>query len=353
LLTGATGLLGAYLLDRLLDTPHELHLLVRPTPAGTPGERLGRLAQYFHRPDLPGRVRLHCGDVLRPGVDLGPASREYLRDTITDVIHAAACVAFEGPLQRIRETNLGGTRRLLEVVPAAARFFHVSTAYVAGRHGGLFREADLGVGQSFRNSYERSKFDTEVMIREAFAERPGLLTVLRPGIVVGESGNGRTFQFHGLYRVLRLLEAFARRFPGEDFCLTYDPEGTQNYVAVDQVAEMMAEIVASPELWGSTYHLTSEPALLNERLRGMIESRIPVRIRNRAPDAACRPLNAAGVRRAAPYLDYLHGEARFACENRNRLRAAARCAPLDEDLFDRLLEYCRRTRWGYAREFRR
>ena len=41
----------------------------------------------------------------------------------------------------------------------------MSTAYVAGEPGGLFREDELSVGQSFRNPYERSKFEAEVALR--------------------------------------------------------------------------------------------------------------------------------------------------------------------------------------------
>ena len=40
-------------------------------------------------------------------------------------------------------------------------FGYVSTAYVAGTHEGEFTEDDLDVGQGFRNSYERSKFEAE------------------------------------------------------------------------------------------------------------------------------------------------------------------------------------------------
>ena len=67
-----------------------------------------------------------------------------------------------------------------------------------------FAECDLDRGQAFHNSYERSKFEAEQLVR-----RPAGLpdTILRPSIVVGDRNNGWTAAFNVLYWPLR---AFAR-----------------------------------------------------------------------------------------------------------------------------------------------
>ena len=46
-------------------------------------------------------------------------------------------------------------------------FVHVSTAYVAGTHPEPFGESDLDRGQEFRNAYERSKFEAELVVARA------------------------------------------------------------------------------------------------------------------------------------------------------------------------------------------
>ena len=50
-------------------------------------------------------------------------------------------------------------------------------------HAGRFAEVDLDVGQSFRNSYERSKFEAEGLVRS----QPDLpFTIMRPSGSVSE-----------------------------------------------------------------------------------------------------------------------------------------------------------------------
>ncbi len=56
---------------------------------------------------------------------------------------------------------------------------HVSTCYVAGTFEGTFGPEDLERGQGFRNTYEQSKHEAEVLVRNS-----GLPTqVVRPAIV--------------------------------------------------------------------------------------------------------------------------------------------------------------------------
>src|SRR4029079_7866451 len=69
----------------------------------------------------------------------------------------------------------------------------------------VFREDELEVGQSFRNPYERSKFEAELALRSEGADLP--LQILKPSLVVGDSPTGRTSSFNVLYGPLK---AFAR-----------------------------------------------------------------------------------------------------------------------------------------------
>ena len=124
------------------------------------------------------------------------------------IVHCAASVSFDLSLEQARAINVEGTRRMLELAGRAQelgvleRYAQVSTAYVAGTHAGRFSECDLDVGQSFHNSYEQSKFESEQLVRS----RPGLpFTILRPSIVVGDRHSGWTSAFNVLYWPLRAL----------------------------------------------------------------------------------------------------------------------------------------------------
>src|SRR5207248_9490481 len=146
-----------------------------------------------------------------PQLGLDAARRDWLAERTARVVHCAASVSFTLPLEESRAINVEGTRRMLDLGELCVRrggldcFTHVSTAYVAGTHPGRFSEDDLDVGQGFRNAYEQSKFEAELLVRERSPSVP--VQVVRPSIVVGDSTTGWTPAFNVLYMPLR---AFAR-----------------------------------------------------------------------------------------------------------------------------------------------
>ena len=91
-----------------------------------------------------------AGDVSVDGLGLDDDGRALFA-TCTTVIHSAARVSFDSPLDAAVEVNLVGPLRVLEEVEAAAvttgnppaHLVTVSTAYVAGSRRGLSPEAPL------------------------------------------------------------------------------------------------------------------------------------------------------------------------------------------------------------------
>src|SRR4051812_34508347 len=177
LLTGATGFVGRELLRRLLERDdRNVHALVRADDDATAAQRLPE-----HE-----RLRVWAADLERPGLGLDAARADQLAERTSTVIHCAASVSFSLGLAESRRVNVGGTARVAELAERCAarggldRLSYVSTAYVAGAHRGDFGEDDLDVGQTFRNPYERSKFEAERMLRDHFAHLP--VQILRPSI---------------------------------------------------------------------------------------------------------------------------------------------------------------------------
>src|SRR5215216_5726564 len=171
LLTGGTGFVGAELLARYLDrTDRPIYALVRAEDEEAARKRLrDKLATLRGDGAVPDQLTAVPGDVEVPGLGLSAANRDRLAREVSEVVHSAASVSFELPLEASRRINVGGTRHLLELAescPGLERFAYVSTAYVAGDHPGEFGEDELEVGQEFRNPYERSKFEAERLVRE-------------------------------------------------------------------------------------------------------------------------------------------------------------------------------------------
>ncbi|MDO8213335.1 SDR family oxidoreductase [Conexibacter sp. CPCC 206217] len=214
LLTGATGFLGMELLARYLERGERtVYALVRADDDASAAARL-RAAAHEVLPDAErydDRLVAVRGDVASPGLGLTDARREQLAERVTEIVHSAASVDFTLPLEEARAINVEGTRNMLDLALLAQRrgglrrFSHVSTAYVAGTHRGVFGEDDLDLGQGHRNTYERTKWEAEKLVREHADVLP--LQVFRPSIVVGERDSGWTPAFNVIYAPLK---AFAR-----------------------------------------------------------------------------------------------------------------------------------------------
>lgn len=261
LLTGATGFLGMELLARYLErTDRTVYALVR---AGDEAEAQARLRAAAARVvEEPGRFdhRLLAvrGDVALPGLGLTRSRRLALAESVTEIVHAAASVSFTLPLEEARAINVEGTRQLLELAGLCSargvfrRFSHVSTAYVAGTATGVFDEDDHDVGQGFRNSYERTKWEAERLVR-AHAERLPV-QVFRPSIVVGEQDTGWTAAFNVIYGPLR---AYAK---GDAVPLVPGRSSAPvDVVPVDYVADAIFALASQPNGVGRTYSLAAGP----------------------------------------------------------------------------------------------
>ncbi|MGH9171263.1 MAG: HAD-IB family phosphatase [Acidimicrobiales bacterium] len=157
-MTGATGFLGTALVERLLRCVPacEVVVLVRPGQRLTAAERTRREIvrnDCFDRlrselggdfEDVIGkRLSTIAGDVARDGLSLDDNGRQIL-STCDIVIHSAATVSFDAPLDGAVEVNLLGPTRLADTLKSVSREFDtplphlvaVSTAYVNSGHKG-------------------------------------------------------------------------------------------------------------------------------------------------------------------------------------------------------------------------
>ena len=273
LITGATGLLGTYLLRDLLRRGDRLVVLARPSRRQSARERIDSLLARWER--MTGE------NFLRPVVIEGnlaekewwTSSLDWIAENCRSVINCAASLTFHG----IRDaepwiTNIEGSRQVLELCRAAGieSLHHFSTAYVAGSYRDRFTEEMLDVGQKLRNDYEQSKFESEKMVREADWIRS--LTVYRPSIVVGDSKIFTTNTYHGYYAVLKLAHTLVHRLTlgstsGRRLLEALGMNGSEykNFVPVDWVSDVFTHIFSTPELHGRTYHLTNDsPTPINE-----------------------------------------------------------------------------------------
>ncbi|MFL5844363.1 MAG: SDR family oxidoreductase [Solirubrobacteraceae bacterium] len=330
LLTGATGFLGMTFLARLLedDDGPDILLPVRARDRAGARARLDEVLAmlYDQPPEGIDRLRPVPGDILDRGVGLAASETRG----VERVVHCAASIAFTLPLREARETNVGGTANVVGLcrqLPALERLVHVSTAYVSGRSSGAFGEEDFDVGQTFRNTYEQTKWEAEYLVARA-----GLpSTVVRPSIVVGESDSGWTSAFNVIYWP---LQAFARGLLDE---VAADPEGIVDIVGVDRVVDVLVAAMIDPGASGTYHAVAGDTALtvseLVERACEILERPAPILLPPTAPD----PDDPTAV--FAPYFDV---EVAFRDDRARELAGP----PRTTGLLEHTLGYAQRTRWG-------
>ncbi len=172
LVTGASGALGPHLLAELLrcEENEQIFTLLRPGP--TWADRVQDLRDSVDA--LTGGScspssfleRLHpiTGDMTREDLGLDGRNRQRLSSEVDVVIHAAANTRFAASLNDLRDVNVDGTRRVLDLARRCARlrqFLLVSTTCVAGTRTGAIEECLDATPEAFVNRYERTKWEAE------------------------------------------------------------------------------------------------------------------------------------------------------------------------------------------------
>ncbi len=257
LITGATGFLGTQV-TRLILEQTDLPVIVLVRGMDLPAVKLRLERIWWDWPILTAgigsRIQVLNADLSLSKFGLSDSSYQELVESVSYIIHLAADIRLNEPLEKLRHINVAGVQNILHFAYAIhrhhglIRFSHVSTAYVAGRRKGTVTEDMLSDKFGFSNNYELSKYEAESLVREAGKELP--ISVFRPGMVVGDSKNGAIKTFNTIYFPLRLyLTGKLKFFP-------VSPSLKINMVPCDYVSEAIVKLTFDPKAQGLKFHLT-------------------------------------------------------------------------------------------------
>ena len=202
LLTGATGFLGAFLLNDLLETTSaHIVCLVRfndPTSddqaAGVARLRRNLLDLGLWHDSIMERIEILPGTLSRKRLGLSPEAFEELAARVQVIVHAGATVNLVYPYAALRGANVGGTREILRLAcQGGATLQYVSTNGVlppsqAGWPEDTMLEVEK-VPTDLLDGYGQTKWVAEQLVVEA--GRRGLpVRILRAGTISGHSTTG-------------------------------------------------------------------------------------------------------------------------------------------------------------------
>ena len=255
-LTGATGFLGAFLLDELLrKTSAKIYCLVRGcnTIAEVEQKIVNNLDRYLLESEsLKSRVIPVIGDLSQPLMGINPQKFEELAQEIDIIYHAATFMNLAYPYDSMKAANVGGTQEILRLASQVKlKSVHfVSTPAVFKSTGYLDKsliheDAPLEACEVVYGGYGQSKWVAEKLLQIA-SSRGIPISVYRPGTICGHSKTGASNpdQTFG-----RLLKSFVEQGCAPDFNIQFD------LTTVDYISQAIVYLSTQQESVGKNFHL--------------------------------------------------------------------------------------------------
>jgi len=258
LITGATGLLGSHIAEKLVAAGEPVRALVRPSSDTRFLDTLG--------------VEKAIGDITDPS-SLAEACKN-----VKTVYHAAAQVGDWGPWRRFVSVTIEGTRNMLLAARQAGvrRFLHVSSISSYGHPDGeglvLDESAPLGVGLHKWSYYSRAKVQAEKLAWAAHQQGDLPVTVVKPSWLYGPRDRA------SMPRIIRAIRKGRAKLIG-------DGENRLNLTYAGNEAEGCILAATNEQAVGKAYNLSNDGILTQRQYFNKI--------------AEC--LGAEPVRRKVPY----------------------------------------------------
>ncbi|MBK3495351.1 SDR family oxidoreductase [Viridibacillus sp. YIM B01967] len=266
--------------------------------------------------DFPDKeIGIIVGDITLTNLAINDDRLERLLNDVDVVWHLAAIYDLAVPKDVAWRVNVQGTKMVNAVVSKMKnlkRYMYFSTAYVAGTREGILLETELIRPKTFKNFYEETKYEAEILVDQLKSTIP--ITIIRPGIVRGNSQTGETVKFDGPYFFLNMIDRL-KRFPFIPYI--GQSKARLNVVPIDYITDGVVYLSVLEAAIGQTVHLTDpNPHPVQEVYRAMVHEVTGHKPRGRIPISLARKsMSILPVRKALGVeyetLDYLTWSAVF------------------------------------------
>ncbi len=198
-LTGASGFLGAFLLDGLLQkTQYKVYCLVRESDYQSGLKKIkNNLSKYgLWNEHYVLRIIPVIGDLANPYFGLSDAEYNDLSQNINVIYHSAAILNFVYPFSRLKPVNVLGTQEILRFAchKRVKPLHYVSTDAVFDSSAFYDKEVKesepILYTEGIDLGYTQTKWVSEKLVTIA-RERGLPVAIYRPPLITGESQTGR------------------------------------------------------------------------------------------------------------------------------------------------------------------
>ena len=203
LLLGATGFLGAHILDNIMQkTSFKVYCVIRSKNGISAHERLLSILYFYfgdkYSSEIGNRIIVLNGDISQSNFNLDTTELKILDTEISTVINSAAHVKHYGKFEQFNASNIEGTQNIIDFcLNFKKKLYHISTISISGttsidnsKKQTNFYETDFYINQDLNNAYIYSKFQSELLVFNAINE--GLnATILRLGNIFNRYNDGK------------------------------------------------------------------------------------------------------------------------------------------------------------------
>ena len=214
---------------------------------------------------------------------------KLLGKSINYFFHIAASTEFGDDakvIETLNQQNVQGTSQILTLCKGLniEEFCYVSSAYACGKSYGDIAPDYTNINQSFRNHYEKTKLQGEILVKEYQKSTGVRCRIFRPSIIVGkliENIKGEVSKFDTIYgwayfflkwkikNESNLVDSVYDKNVNVNLRVALNTTTGLNLVPVDFVAKMLYQ-VCKQDLEGDYFHLVNNQETNNEFAIGKI-----------------------------------------------------------------------------------
>ncbi len=260
-LTGATGFVGAFLLQELLQqTEASIYCLIRSSSLEKAKQKLRKNLKRYLLPDdkLDTRIVPVLGDLSKPLFGLSEQQFRELTTEIDLIYHNGAFVNLIYPYSALRAANVLGTKEILKLASRIkvkpVHFISTLDVFQSPHYVGMqviLEQDDLANGEGLSDGYAQSKWVAEKLVMAAHSR--GIPTcIYRLGTITGHSQTG-AFQTDDL--IGRLIKGLTQLGSAPDLDLK------MSLTPVDYISQAIIHLSHQPASLGKAFHLVSPHVL--------------------------------------------------------------------------------------------